>query len=62
MRTNKLYIHVITNLEACYDRQLANIGGIVEEVVGVNRNVIRTIIKALLVLKHYIYTNFRIST
>ena len=52
MRINKLYIHVITNLEACYDRQLANIGGIVEEVVGVNRNVIRTITKALLVLKH----------
>ena len=62
MRTNKLYIHIITNLEACYDRQLANIGGIVEEVVGVNRNVIRTIIKDLLVLKHYIYTGFRIST
>ena len=61
IRTNKPYIYVMTDLEACYNRQLVNIGGIVEEAVGVNRNMIRTITKALLILKYYICTGFGIS-
>ena len=53
---------MITDLEACYHRQLANIGEILEELVGANRNAIRIITKVLPILNHFIYTGFGISS
>ena len=39
--------HVVTDLVACYDRQLANIESIVVESVGVDRNISKLISKVL---------------
>ena len=38
---NEPTIHLISDLEACYDRQIPSIGGIVEEALGVNRDAIQ---------------------
>ena len=54
-------IHVITNLEAYYDRQLSNIYGIVEESIGIDREGVKSISKVLPVLKHFVCTGFGIS-
>ena len=57
----KLTIHIITDLEACYDRQLSNICGMVEESVRISREEVKLILKVLPVLKHFVCTSFRIS-
>ena len=59
---HKLTVHVITDLEACYNRQQSNIYRIVEESLGVLREGIKLIAKVIPVMKYYLYTGFRIST
>jgi len=49
------------NLEACYDQQLAQIGSIVQESMGVERNIIKLIAKVIPDFQHYIYTTYRVS-
>lgn len=54
-------IHIITDLESCYDRQLANLVSMVEESVGIDRNGVKLIAKVLPVLQYHVYTRFGIS-
>ena len=62
IRDGQPMIHNISDLKACYDRQLPNIGGIVQESVGVARNPILMFQKVLPIMKHYVCTDFGIST
>ena len=54
-------MHIITDLAACYNRQLANIESIVMEIVGVNQQVIILLAKVLPYFQYYICTSFGIS-
>ena len=51
----------MSGLEACYDRQLPNIGGIVEESVGVNKEAIKLMTKVLPLCKHFFRTVHEVS-
>ena len=59
--SGKLTIYHLTDLQSCYDRQLANIGGIVEESVGRDRQAIKLITKVIPNWKHHLSTAFGIS-
>ena len=54
-------MHLLPNLEACYNRQFPAIGGIVWEAVGVDRMVIALMLKVVETFKHFVCTSFRIS-
>ena len=60
-KTEDSCAHVTSDLEACYDRQLPNIGGIVEESIGVNREAIKLITKVLPRCKHFIGTTYGVG-
>jgi len=62
IRNGKPTIHTISDLKACYDRQLPNIGCMVQESVGVRRDFAVLIQKVLPVMKHYVATDFGISS
>ena len=51
----------MSDLEACYDRQLLNIGGVVEESVGANREAIKLITKVLPRCNYFIGTTYGVS-
>ena len=55
-------IYHLTDLQSCYDRQLVNIGGMVEESAGRSRKVIQLITKVIPNWQHFISTNFGISS
>jgi len=59
--TCKKNIYHLTDLKSCYDRQLANIGAVIEESIGVNRNGLQLITKIIPRWKHHICTAFGIS-
>jgi len=61
MISGKDTMYAITDLQSCYDRQLAEIGGIVEESVGRDRAAIKLITKVIPNWRHYIRTGFGIS-
>jgi len=61
VRNQKQTINTITDLEACYDRQLPNLSGIIEESIGVNQSGIMLIMKVIPIMQHHIYTSFDIS-
>ena len=42
------------DLEACYDRQFPSIGGMVEESIGLSKEVIKLFTKVLLRRKHFL--------
>ena len=52
---------MVSDLEACCDRQLPNIGGIVEESISANREVIKLITKVLPRYNHFIGTKHGVS-
>lgn len=54
-------MYVIIDLEACYDRQLASIGSILEESAEINRSVVRLVTSILPIFKYHICTGFGIS-
>ena len=60
LRGNKT-VHNMTDLIACYDRQLAVIGSIVEESIGIKRKLIQLIAKVLPIMEHYICISFGAS-
>ena len=47
----------MTDLEAYYDQQLAQIGSIVQESMGVERNIIKLIAKIIPDFQYYICTS-----
>ena len=57
----KRTIHNMTDLKSCYDQQLAEIGSIVQELVGVERLLIKLVTKLLPVMEYYIYISYRAS-
>jgi len=57
----KLTIYHLTDLQVCYDRQLAEVGGIIEESVGRDRKALKLITKVILNWNYYISTSFGIS-
>ena len=59
--SNKLTIYHLADLQSCYDRQLANIGGILEESVRRNRKAMKLITKVIPNQMHYLSTVFGIS-
>ena len=54
--------YAFTDLKACYNRQLANLGSIIEESVGRDRNTMIIFTKILLIWQLYVCTNYGIST
>ena len=54
-------MHTISDLKACYDRQLPNIGCLVEEAIGVEHEPAKLFARILPVMNHYICTSFGIS-
>ena len=54
-------IYNFTDLKSCYDRQLANVGSIVEESVGRNRAAMKLHTKIMPKFKRYISTGYGIS-
>ena len=53
--------YVLTDLKACYDRQLANIGSIVEESIRRNRKEMLLYTKIMPRFEHYISTRYGLS-
>ena len=60
-KTEEPCAFAMSNLEACCDRQLPNVGGIVEESVEANREAIKLITKVLPRCKYFVGTNCGIS-
>ena len=54
-------MHVVTDLAAYYDRQLAEIEGIVLELTGVNSHAARLFAKVLLIMPYHICSGYGIS-
>ena len=57
----KLTIYHLTDLQSCYDRQLANIGRNVEESIGRDRQAIKLITKVIPNWEYHLSTAFGIS-
>ena len=54
-------IYHLTDLKSCYDRQLANVGALIEESIGVNKNAMQLMTKTIPRWKHHMSTAFGIS-
>jgi len=61
IKNEELHIHNMTDLEACYDRQLPKVSGLIQEAVGVDRKCIKMIMRVITKFRHHICTNHRIS-
>ena len=61
-RTEQETGHMVSDLVSCYDRQLPNTWGIVEESIGVNRNMMLLLGKVLPKCNHCIGTAHGISS
>ena len=61
IRDGKPMLHNISDLKACYDRQLPNLGCLVQESVGVERKAAKIFAKVLPIMKHHVCTDFGIS-
>ena len=51
----------MSDLEACYDRQLPRIGGIVQEMLGIERKPMKVFESILPIMEHHILTGYGIS-
>ena len=51
----------LTDLKSCHDRQLANIGGLIEESIGRDRDVMKMLTKLMPRWKHYVSTAHGVS-
>ena len=54
-------MHYLTDLKSCYDRQLVNIGGLIEESIGRDRHAMQLTQKITPRWKHYVSTAFGVS-
>ena len=61
IRDGKPMLHNISDLKACYDRQLPNLGCLVQESVGVEREATKVFAKVLPIMEYYVCTDFGIS-
>ena len=51
----------MTDLKSCYNRQLAQVGSIIKELVGIERKLLTFITKLLPRIKHHICIAYRAS-
>ena len=58
---SKPMLHNISDLKACYDRQLPNLGCMIQEAVGVNREASKVFAEVLPIMTHHVCTDFGIS-
>lgn len=58
---NENTVHNMSDLEACYDRQLPRIGGIAQEMLGVEHEPLKIFETILPIMEHYILTGYGIS-
>ena len=58
IRDGKEMMHNISDLEACYDRQLPNIGCMIKESVGAERDLAKLFTKLLPVINHQTCTSY----
>ena len=61
MLSSKITVCNLTDLQSCYDRQLANVRSIVEESAGRNREAMILFTKIMPIFNHYMCTGFGIS-
>ena len=61
VRDGKPMLHNISDLKAFYDRQLPNLGCMIEEAVDVNREASKIFAEVLPIMNHYMCTDFSIS-
>ena len=61
VRDGKLMLYNISDLKVCYNRQLPNLGCMIQEVVGVNRVASKVFAEVLLIMTYHVYTDFSIS-
>ena len=54
-------VYLLSYVESCYDRQIPVFRGLVEEVVRVDRSVIKLMSKVVETFKHYVCTGFGIN-
>ena len=54
-------VHLFSDLDSCYDRQIPMLAGIVEESLGVNRSAIKVICDTVSKFKHFTCTGYGIS-
>ena len=54
-------MYTISDLKACYNRHLPNIGCVMLESVGVNCNIAKLFQKVLSIMQHHFTTDYRIS-
>ena len=57
----KCTVHALTDLQSCYDRQLPNIGSIVEESAGRNRREMQLCAKIMLYFQNHVSTGCGVS-
>ena len=56
LKMEGLNVYAMSSLEACYDRQIPDSCGLVEESIGDNRKVINLLTKVLPIFKQYVVT------
>ena len=59
-QNGKHTIHNMTDLQACYDRQLPQVCSIVQESTGMDRHAVKLVTKTITSFKHHLCTNFGI--
>ena len=60
--TGHVTIYHLTDLKSCYDRQLMNIGGLIEESIGRDRDLMKILTNLIPRWKHYVSTAYGISS
>ena len=58
---SKQALYYLIDLQACYNRQLLEMSGMLEEFVGRERKEIKLITKVIINQNHYVSTSFRVS-
>jgi len=61
MISGQVSVHNLTDLQSCYDQQLANFGSIIKESIGINHQAVKLFTLIMPIWKHYICTSYGIS-
>ena len=61
IRDGKEIMYIISDLAIHYDQQLPNIGCLVQDSIGVKRELAKLFAKIMPIMNHHICTSFRIS-
>ena len=53
---------MVIDLEVYYNRQFPNLYEIIEESVRIDRNIIKLIMKVILIMEYFVYAGYRMSS